>query len=128
MALDKLKQVRDELINIIANQKQVRTNKIKGLVRNLDTEIKEMEYQAENAPAPEQAPITPNTDPEKEIGKLDQILLSLSDEEREELFAKLDTEDLKKENKYLKRKVTMYELKIEKQKAEISKIKKEAKG
>lgn len=128
MALEKLKQVRDELRNITVNQKQVRTNKIKGIVRNLDTEIEELEL-LEEAPAPkEDKVITPNTDPEKEIGKLDQILLSLSDEEREALFDKLDTNDLKKDNQYLKRKVTMYELKIEKQKIEISKLKKEAKG
>lgn len=128
MIIQGLKNVSNELKVIIGNHKQVRTKKLKAVLNDLDSKIVEMEDQLNQDMSEPEEVITPNTDPEKEIDKLDQILLSLSDEEREELFSKLDTEDLKKENKYLKRKVTMYELKIEKQKAEISKIKKEAKG
>lgn len=128
MIIQGLKNVSNELKVIIGNHKQVRTKKLKAVLNDLDSKIVEMENQLNQDMSEPEEVITPNTDPEKEIDKLDKILLSLTDEEREELFSKLDTDDLKKENKYLKRKVTMYELKFEKQKAEISTIKKALKG
>lgn len=124
MALEKLKKVRDELKEISANQKQVRTNKIKGLVKTIDEEINELDNRQGEPEA-----VTPNTDPEKNPeNKIPNILQSLTDEEKECLFELLDKNDLKKENKYLKRKSTMYELKIEKLNNKIKEMKKEIKG
>lgn len=126
MIIQGLKNVSKELKGIIGNHKQVRTKKLKAVLNDLDSKIEELEKSTALSNGPDESaalPITPNTDPEKEIDKLDKILLDLSDEEREELFSKLDTEDLKKDNKYLKRKVTMYELKIQKLNNKIKEMK-----
>ena len=82
----------EEIKEIVEKQVQVRTSKLKPLIEDLEEGVKAVE---------EAAPVTPNTDPEKE---------------------KRDA-DLVKENQYLKRRQTMYDLKISKLENEIKALK-----
>lgn len=86
-------EIKDQLKNIVESQTQVRTNKLKSLIGELEVAI--------NIPSPAdkvEGAITPNTDPENEV------------------------QEMKTENKYLKRKLTMYDLKIAKLEARIKEL------
>lgn len=159
------------LKGIITSQTQVRTNKLKPYIEFLE-EVAEYIGNGVDAPAIEAEAITPNTDPERNMDKLDHILLNLSNAERSEMQRKLNAGDdpknseierlsdfiltnypdepgkigesesavdvairlldpkdgIAKENKYLKRKLTMYDLKIAKMEQEVKKWRSMAKG
>ena len=112
--MNKLMEIAKDLEVIVNGQTQVRTNKLKPLVKELLNEVNNYEL----------APEPVNKPPLSMEEKLDQFLLSLNDEERTRLGEKfVSDDDLKTENKYLRRKQTMYDLKIENLKNEIKDLK-----
>lgn len=99
--IDKFKETVKELENIVANQTQARTNKLKPFIEVLTETAANIEPLSMQVPANENLePVPANEDLELELAAV------------------------KKDNKYLKRKQTMYDLKIEKMKQEIKDLKK----
>lgn len=116
----KFNQAVKELREIVDNQVQTRTNKLKPLVSTLEEAVTYIERFEAEAPA-----ITPNTDPEHELDHSLRVIMKnfgLSAEESLDVI-KIGLER-GNENRYLKRKITMYDLKI----AKLEKELKDAKG
>jgi hypothetical protein len=95
--VSKFKETVEEFKNIVFGQTQARTNKLKPFAEIFEEATKYID-QEQKAPQVEAPPV--------------------NEDLAEELAA------AKKENKYLKRKQTMYDLKIEKMKQEIKDLKK----
>lgn len=116
--MDKVKIV-TELREIVNNQTQVRTNKLKPMIEELYKDI--------TAPVTEEV-ITPNTDPEKEIDRaIKNLIKNFNIPEDKALEVIQAGFDAGSENRYLKRRLTMYDLKISKLEKEIKELKKQGK-
>lgn len=121
--ITKLLNVSKALGEIVGNQTQVRTNKLKPILEEITGII--------NDPSEGSAPEVEN----KEIEKLASFILDQYPEEPgkagesesavEVAIRLLDPEgEYQKENRYLKRRLTMYDLKISKLEKEIKDLKK----
>lgn len=97
--VNKFKEAVEEFKNIVLNQTQARTNKLKPFAEVFEEATKFLDQEPKEAPVNE------------------EVL-----EESAELFDELV--NVKKENRYLKRKQTMYDLKIAKLQQDIKDLKK----
>lgn len=123
MDFNQFKAVVKGIKEIVTSQTQVRTNKLKPLAENLEEFVTYFESLPTPAPAdPEQVELLKAVSNIKENYGVDtHQALQLIEE-----GVKNDSpdEDLTKENRYLKRKLTMYDLKIAKYENEIKELKK----
>jgi hypothetical protein len=123
MDFNKFKEVVKDIKGIVTSQTQVRTNKLKPLAEELEHFVTYFESLPTPAPAdPDQVELLRAVSGIKEnYGVSTHQALQLIEEG---VKNGSPDEDLTKENRYLKRKLTMYDLKIAKYENEIKDLKK----
>lgn len=114
-----------DLKEIVGSQVQVRTNKLKPYIEHIEEAVNHFDDMLS------QVVNTPNTDPEKELDEFTLAVNSLInkfDIPKDKAIEMLE-EGLEagKENRYLKRKLTMFELKIGKYETQLREQKKQIK-
>lgn len=123
MDFNKFKEVVKDIKGIVTSQTQVRTNKLKPLAGELEDFV--TYFESLPTPAPADPGVKELMDAISGMKENYGITIHEALQSIEEACKhQAPIEDLNKENRYLKRKLTMYDLKISKLEKEIKELKK----